>query len=228
MLAALRACTLWRSASDAAIAELAGGATTEDVPRGERLVTEGDAADRLGVLIAGKARVYHLGADGRRIVFETVGPAGALGAVAALAGTRYPANIDAATPASIAWLRREDVFSMLEAEPRVARDLVTDLATRLAGFTAVATTLSLDVTNRLARFLFQRSLEVGKPTPDGLAVDLGMPKAELAASLGTVPETLSRAFARLRDEGLIEVRSRTVTVLDVGALARMGEGYEEG
>ena len=42
-----------------------------------------------------------------------------------------------------------------------------------------------------------------------------------------MPETLSRAFARLRDEGVVEVRARDVIVLDVEALARTGSGYTE-
>ncbi|MRR11893.1 helix-turn-helix domain-containing protein, partial [bacterium] len=63
--------------------------------------------------------------------------------------------------------------------------------------------------------------------PEGPRVPLGSTKAELASSLGTVPETLSRALGRLRDEGVLEVRGNDVLVLDVGALARLGSGYEE-
>jgi CRP/FNR family transcriptional regulator len=59
-------------------------------------------------------------------------------------------------------------------------------------------------------------------------VDLGMKKGELAMALGTVPETLSRAFAKLKDDGLIEVHGGKVTVLDVRALASLGSGYDEG
>jgi CRP/FNR family transcriptional regulator len=117
---------------------------------------------------------------------------------------------------------------MLAAEPDVARDLIASLASKVVNFTSVVQTLALDVPSRLARYLFQRALAVGETTPDGLRVDLGMTKSDLASALGTVPETLSRAFARLKDDEVLTVQGRIVVVHDVGALARMGSGYEDG
>lgn len=224
LTAALRATRLWRDASDDAVAGLAAHARVEDLPRGHILAMQGDVADRLGVVVAGSVKVYHLGADGRALTFEKVGSGEPFGAVAALAGTRYPATVETATAATVAWLPREAVFEVFEAEPAAMRGLVTDLASRVVNLTAVASTLSLDVPSRLAGYLFQRALETGRTTPAGLVVTLGMSKGELASALGTVPETLSRALARLRDDGVLEVRARDVIVKDVGALARLGAG----
>lgn len=228
VFAALRECRLWRTASDDAVARLAAAARVTDARSGTPLVTEGEAAEEFGVMVAGRARVFHLAADGRRLTFEDIGSGDPVAAVAALAGGRYPANVETVTPATIAWLPRESLFSLLAEEPDVARNVVSDLARRVVNFTSVVQTLALDVPSRLARYLFQRALAGGSPTTQGLQVDLGMSKNDLAAALGTVPETLSRAFARLRDDGLVEVHGRKVVVLDVGALARMGSGYEEG
>jgi CRP/FNR family transcriptional regulator len=179
------------------------------------------------VVVAGKVRIYHLAADGRRITFETLETGDPVSVVAALAGGRYPAHAETVTPATIAWLTRDALFDLIAAEPEAARDLVTDLANRVVNFTAVVQTLALDVPARLARYLFQRALAAGNPSPSGLEVDLGMPKSELASALGTVPETLSRAFARLRDSGVVEVHGRRVVVLDVRGLATLGSGYVE-
>lgn len=225
--AALRECRLWRGASDEAIDALAGSARVQDAPRGSALLAEGEPADHFAVVVSGKVRVYHLGADGRRITFETLDAGDPLAAVATLAGGRYPAHAETVTPATLAWLAREALFGLLAEEPGVARDLITDLAGRVVNFTAVVQTLSLDVPARLARYLFQRALATGRPTPRGLEIDLGMPKGDLASALGTVPETLSRAFGKLRDEGLVEVQGRRVTVLDVRGLAALGSGYAE-
>lgn len=228
VLAALRACRLWRTASDEAVAELARCASVRDVPRGASLAREGEPAAEIGVIVAGKARVFYLGADGRQITFETAESGEPLAAVAAIAGSRYPANIEAATPATIAWFSTEALFDLLDREPQVARTLVVDLANRVVNFTSVVTTLALDVPGRVARYVFQRALQSGHPTPLGLEVALGMKKGELAMSLGTVPETLSRAFARLKDDGILEVNGQTVTIFDMRALAALGSGYEEG
>lgn len=224
--AALRAVRLWRVAEDAAVEELAGHARVEDVTRGRILATQGDLADRLGVVVTGAVKVYNLGADGRALTFEKVGAGEPFGVVAVLAGSRYPATAEASTDATIAWLPREALFELLELDAALARSIVTDLAGRVVNLTAVAANLSLDVPSRLAGYLFQRSLECGRATPSGLVVDLGMSKGDLASALGTVPETLSRALARLRDDGVLEVRTRDVVVKNVGALARLGSGME--
>jgi CRP/FNR family transcriptional regulator len=228
VLAALRACRLWRTASDDAVAALASRASVRDVVRGAMLAREGEPAEEFGVLVSGKARVFYLGADGRQITFETVESGEPLAAVAAIAGTRYPANVEAATPVTIAWVPTEALFDMLAVEPQVARTLVVDLANRVVNFTNVVTTLALDVPGRVARYIFQRALQSGHATTEGLEVELGMKKGDLAMALGTVPETLSRAFARLKDDGVLEVHGQTVTIFDMRALAALGSGYEEG
>ncbi len=225
--AAFRACRLWRSAADDTIANLASAARVTTEPRGSLIITEGDPAERLAIVVEGKVRVYQLGADGRTFTFEVLSAGDALAAVAALAGTRYPANAETTTSAILAWVCREQVLELAASEPAVARDIISDLATRVVDFTSVVASLSLDVPARLARFLFGRALAGGTPTGEGLIVELGMSKTELAAALGTVPETLSRAFARLRDAGHITVRSRQVIIRDVGAIARLGAGYTE-
>jgi CRP/FNR family transcriptional regulator, dissimilatory nitrate respiration regulator len=222
--AALRATRLWRAAGDIAIVELAAGARVEDYPRGRVLAMQGDLADRIGVVVSGTVKVYQLGADGRALTFEKVGAGQPFGAVAALAGTRYPATVETATAATIAWITRDALFELVGSDPELTRTLVTDLAERVVNLTAVASTLSLDVPSRLAAYLFQRALECGRTTPSGLVVELGMSKGELASALGTVPETLSRALARLRDDGVLVVRTHDVIVKDVGALARLGGG----
>jgi CRP-like cAMP-binding protein len=225
--AALRAVRLWRAANDAAVAVLASSARIQRAARGTLLASEGDAPDRFAVVVRGKVRIHHLSPNGRALTFETVGPGEPVALVAVLAGARYPASVETATETTLAWVPSQVLLDLIDSQPAIARAIIADLATRVVNFTTVATTLSLDVPSRLAGYLFQRALAAGRTTPEGLVVGLGMTKAELASSLGTVPETLSRAFARLRDTGLIDVRNRAVVVKDLKALVRLGSGERD-
>ena len=57
------------------------------------------------------------------------------------------------------------------------------------------------------------------PEVSGAAnIELGTTKRVLAAQLATTSETLSRTFAKLRGEGLLEIRRATVHVPNTAAL----------
>ena len=51
VLAALRACRLWRTASDEAVAILASRASVREVARGTSLAREGESADEFCVIV---------------------------------------------------------------------------------------------------------------------------------------------------------------------------------
>jgi CRP/FNR family transcriptional regulator len=51
-----------------------------------------------------------------------------------------------------------------------------------------------------------------------VTIDLGMTKRVLAAELGTSSETLSRTFARLRDDDLLEVKGQHLHITNADTL----------
>lgn len=78
-----------------------------------------------------------------------------------------------------------------------------------------------DVQGRLARHLAERasaSADAKSPT-----IHLDIPKAVLAAEIGTVPETLSRALRKLEEQDVIRSEPAAITVKDLGTLRRIGE-----
>ena len=69
----------------------------------------------------------------------------------------------------------------------------------------------------LATYLLYLSEEQGRSDRVALAVS----KGQLASLLGTIPETLSRIFAKLSSQGLIAVEGRTIRLLDLPALEEL-------
>jgi CRP/FNR family transcriptional regulator, dissimilatory nitrate respiration regulator len=219
---------LFRAASDEGLRRLSAAAKVRTVSKGEVVTREGEPADRFALILEGSVPSYLLSPDGRRLLHVVGGRADTVGLPPTVAGGRYSFYFEATTPARIAWFSRADLMDLLEREPAVAMTMLTTFADWLVMTLRDNRNMSLDVPSRVAGYLFGRAVAEGKKVPEGVSVNLGLYKSDLASYLSTVPETLSRAFATLASEGLITVRGRTVIVHDVGGLARRGEGLWEG
>jgi len=80
--------------------------------------------------------------------------------------------------------------------------------------------------SRLALFLYnygQRQNRLGRSRNQ---LSLTMSCADLANYLGLVLETVSRLFGRLQDKGLIRVKRREITILDMDGLKQIGESAQ--
>jgi CRP/FNR family transcriptional regulator len=67
-----------------------------------------------------------------------------------------------------------------------------------------------DVPQRLASYL----LDLSDHENGANVITLDVTKTQLAATLGTIPATLSRAFYRLSSEGLIAINGSQIELLD--------------
>ena len=79
-----------------------------------------------------------------------------------------------------------------------------------------------DAETRLANWLVKRC-----PNPASEAavkIELPMTKRVLAAELGTVSETFSRTLAKFREQKLVAVKGKTVTVLSPTKLSALLRG----
>ena len=76
---------------------------------------------------------------------------------------------------------------------------------------------------RLASYLIYLAEEQGKDE----VITLKISKGQLASLLGTIPETLSRIFAKLSGQNLIRVDGKKIILLDRGALESLAEYSKE-
>ena len=114
---------------------------------------------------------------------------------------------------------RESLRRALAGNPDLAMGMLAGLSGKLWEFAALIEQLSLkEVPARLAVVLLKQSKRGTVRT-----VLLTQTKRQLAAQIGTVAETLSRALAKMKAAGLIEVRGSEITILDADALADLAE-----
>jgi len=75
------------------------------------------------------------------------------------------------------------------------------------------------VETRLANWLVKRCPNPQSDRP--VHIELAITKRMLAAELGTVSETFSRTLAKFREQKLLAVKGRTVTVLSPARLSAL-------
>ncbi|MCA9969643.1 MAG: Crp/Fnr family transcriptional regulator, partial [Anaerolineales bacterium] len=125
-----------------------------------------------------------------------------------------PATAVALEPAGVWLIPRDAVWALIDAEPRLARYLIAQLAGRLLHLVDLVADLSLrSVRQRLARLLLEAA------DGDALHRPRWYTQAELAARLGTVPDVVQRALRSLENDGLIRVDRQQIDILDREKLA---------
>ncbi len=142
---------------------------------------------------------------------------------------------------------KRKVLDLLLAEPQLSVNLLAAMAHLLGLLNRRVEELLLPVPARLARYLLALADDQlgaptvattiaatpaeGAPGPAGEApparrvVRLPTTKRELAARLGTVPETLSRTFDRLKRGGVLRMSGdhELIEILDFGKLHRLAQ-----
>lgn len=179
--------------------------------KGETIFFEGDEADGFYIVSGGKVKVFKINPMGKEHILHIFGPGEPLGEVPVFSNQPFPASAEALVKSSAYYFPRRDFVALIEAHPSIALNMLAVLSRRLRQFASQIENLSLkEVPARLAGYLLYISAE--QDSAD--VVQLPVSKGQLASLLGTIPETLSRIFARMSEEGLIEVEGRSITILD--------------
>ncbi|MCS4200933.1 CRP-like cAMP-binding protein [Salinibacter ruber] len=138
------------------------------------------------------------------------------------AGDTYPATAETLTDSALFFFPADAFLSFVDAHPRSALHMLGQMAGRLRSAVRQLDAVSLqDVTERLARYLVEQVPTVPDNPPTVPTVELDIPKSVLAAELGTVPETLSRALRTLQDKDLIRTEDADIVLTDVRGLRHL-------
>ena len=193
--------------------------------RGAMLFSPMEPAERLFVVLEGRVKLYKLSPGGDEQILHMYGPGNAFAEAAVLAGGTYPAFAEAAEDCTLLAIDRRELRRAIRTNPDLAMGMLAGLSAKLHEFNRLIEELSLkEVPARLAGVLLRMADEAGGPT-----FRLRQTKRELAAQIGTVAETLSRALAKLKDAGFIRVRGGEITILDREGLSRAAhEGEANG
>ena len=220
ILHTLRTSQLFSGLPPADLEAIAALVTFKALAKDSYLFHQGETSHGFYLVQKGAVNVHRVNAMGKEQVIH-VFRAGESFAEASLAtATGYPAEARAIENSQVLLVQKAGFVALLQRRPELALRMLAAMSSHLRVLVAQLEDLTLkDVETRLANWLVKRC-----PDPTGtqpVSIDLKSTKRVLAAELGTVSETLSRSLAKLRDQGLIGVSPRTVTVLQPVLLAAL-------
>jgi CRP/FNR family transcriptional regulator len=120
---------------------------------------------------------------------------------------------------------RTDVESLILDKPRVGLQLVHLLSERLTSYETRMENLTLkEVPARLAALIYELMESQGVRGSAGYRIPTRYTHQQLGTMIGANREAVTRAFARLREAGAVEVQRRYIHVRDMETLKRAAEG----
>lgn len=186
--------------------ELARICTVQEVKKRDYLFHEGETGGSMYLLIGGNVQLHKNTEDGREVVIRVIKPGEVFAEVVLFEKDRYPVSARAVANADVLVFPREGVHRLL-AEEDFRNDFIALLMAKQRYLTERIQELTTkDVEQRF--FMFLRSqygeLDIIK-TP--------LSKKDIAAAIGTTPESLSRLILRLTEEEIIEWKGKEIRIL---------------
>lgn len=194
---------------------------------GEPLYREGDPAEHLFVLAAGRAKATRTQRDGQVTVVDLFAPGDLFGGLELLGQEAQTETVTALTTVCALRVGTAAFRDILLTYPAVAVHALDATAAQLTRARAHVSEQSAPVAQRLAATLLRLSEKFGQEPASG-ALQVPLTRADLAGMVSSTPESVSRVVAQWRRRGLVESGRRWLSILDVPALAAIAAGEERG
>lgn len=197
--------------------------TSVHINKGDTLFKEGDAGDRLFVIVTGKLKLGTTSSDGRENLLSILGPGEMFGELSLFDPGPRTATATAVTDAHLLALSHDQVIDWVTKNPPVSLQLLGRLAQRLRRTNEVLADLVFsDVPGRVAKALIDLGARFGVQKDDGLHVNHDLTQEELAQLVGASRETVNKALADFAGRGWVRLEPRAVVVLDYDRLNKRG------
>ncbi len=220
----LRSIPLFSELSIPQLKELTEISELKHIPNNEILFFEGDYYKGFYVLLKGLVKIYGMTPDGKESVVHILKPITTFADVPLFEGKDYPVNAQTLEDCQVLFIPKQGFIDLIKNNSDISLKMLAGFSKRLRYLVAQIEDLSTkDVKHRLAKYLLKETISNGTDKLPEPFFKLSVPKSTIAAYLGTITETLSRAFKKLQDEEIIRVNGKKIFVKDMKRLKELAK-----
>ena len=202
---------LFRSFTEEEIDLLLTSTSPKEARKGDEIFSEGIDAVAFFIVVSGKVKIYKISTDGKEHTLHIHGTGDLVAEAAIFDSMVYPASCAALEDTVLVRVSREGIINLIKEHPELSLKMMSGYSRRLRQFVAKIEELSMkDIKARLAGYLLENST-----VENGVTLfRLKYSKKELSSLLGTIPETLSRALAFLKQQKFIIEKDDAIIIPD--------------
>jgi CRP-like cAMP-binding protein len=221
LIGTLRQSRMFADLSSENLEAVAAVCSLKSLEKGEMLFREGDKAEGFYVLQTGAISVFKITPDGREQIICVFRPPESFAEVTLATVEAYPANAVALENSKVVVVQRSGFRDLICRKPELSLHMLASMSLHLKHLVQTLQDYKgRQIEVRLADWLLRHA------PPGATVFDLPVTKKNLAGQLGVTSETLSRTFARFRDEKLIRVEGPRIHLLhSIGLRAYLDAEY---
>lgn len=187
--------------------------------RGATIFLQGESASAIYIVAEGWVKLYRIAPNGAEAVVGVFTRGASFGEAVAFRHDTYPVAAEAVTDVGLIRIEADVFLRQIRESPEIAIAILSATFAHLHDLVAQVEALKAQTgAQRVAEFL----LELASCDSGACEVTLPYDKTLIAGRLGMKPESLSRAFARLREQG-VSMRQNVAAIADIATLREFAE-----
>lgn len=210
----IRGSVMFASLSETAVEQIISASRERDFARGATIFLQGEPADAFYIVVQGWVKLYRVAPSGAEAVVGVLTRGRSFGEAVALRHAAYPVSAEAVTDCTVVRIDAAVILRLMQDDPRVAVSILSSTLAHLQSLVTQVEQLKAQTgAQRVAEFL----LELAECEQGSCTVTLPYDKVLIAGRLGMKPESLSRAFGKLKQHG-VTVRHNNADIADIERL----------
>ncbi len=197
--AAVRSSLILKSLPAPIVDTVLASAVEKRYDRGETLFLQGEPAAAIHIVVEGWVKLYRISPNGTEAVVNVFTRGHSFGEAVALRDLDYPVSAEAVTDCTVTQIPAATLIGIMRDEPGICMSILASTFQHLHELVQQIEQMKAQTgTQRVAEFL----IELAPVETGSCVVTLPYDKVLIAGRLGMKPESLSRAFAKLRGVGV--------------------------
>ncbi len=184
------------------------------------LYAEGQHPKAVYFIVSGKIKMYRINSDGKELITGILGPGDFLGYSAILEESNYKDNAEVLEEAELMLIPKQDFLQLITNDPKISKQFIRIITKDILEKEEALLNLAYNSLRKKVAYgliqLADKYKEEGKKE-----TVLNISRNNIAQSIGVATESLIRTLSDFKEEGLIEIESSKIIILDEKKLASL-------